>query len=663
MRALVPFVLLLAIAGCGSETVSIPSHPDELVVFEGAKSVSVSELLDLVESDLKRYAEDPRVPALEDAAYRIEYRYRLDGFDRVVVSSRVEPSRIVFHIEEGPRILLAQVHFEGATVFRNEELKELTPGRFLGSLPPFSNRSIILLEDSLLSAYRGKGYSDVTVTHRTAVQEGYEDRVVVWFMINEGKPYTVSEIRGLPPEAGLEEKTRDFLGKPYAPETSEKLEATIVDYFRDHGRPFATARVKVQPDKSTGSVILEVEIRQGLRATVQDVKIEGTVWTRSSFIESRAALQPGQEYRSSDLRKAEERLMATSIFKRVRVSPSGTQQEAAEVPIEIEVEEREGGEASLRGGYGSFEGLRLGADLTGTNIWGGAESLRVGGTFSKVGYRAESELGVPYIGGTDLRMGLSGYYENREYPSFDAVSRGVVLAGTYPVMEALSATLGVRYANIITSNVDPSVPPGDLLDFKYTAVFFSPTLDLRDNPINPTRGMLLASEVSWSPSYLLSDVEFWSAGGRFSYFFPFPGGLVFAMSFQGGVIAPIGGTDEIPIALREFAGGTNTVRGYKFESIGPKVNGEPTGGEVFLALQSELRVPLVGDLQGAVFFDEGGVWFDRVRVNLTELRWAVGVGLRFATPAGALSADLGWNPNPRQGEYPLEFHLSVGFPF
>jgi len=175
--------------------------------------------------------------------------------------------------------------------------------------------------------------------------------------------------------------------------------------------------------------------------------------------------------------------------------------------------------------------------------------------------------------------------------------------------------------------------------------------------------MLLAGEVSWSPSYLFSDVEFWSASGRFSYYFPFPAGIVFATSFQGGVIAPIGDTDDIPIALREFCGGTNTVRGYKFEAIGPKINGDPTGGQVFLALQTELRVPIVGDLQGAVFFDEGGVWVDRVRVNLNDLRYAVGLGIRFVTPAGALSADFGWNPHPRQAEYPLEFHLSVGFPF
>jgi outer membrane protein assembly complex protein YaeT len=663
MKRASALLLVLATSACSSTEQASPTNPDERVTFEGANAVSASELLELVSHDLKRYDES-EPGALEDAAYRIEYRYRLDGFDRVAATPRVEGQKIVFHIDEGARVLLAQVHFEGATMFKPDELKELAPSRFLGNLPSYSRRSIILLEDSIVSAYRERGFLDVQVTHRTAVQEGHDDRMVVWFTIQEGSPHVVTEIRGLPSDPALEEKTRVYLGRAYTPGTSESLEATIVDFYREHGHPFATARAKPQIDHATGTVILELDLRQGAHAGLAGTKVSGAVWTREEFILSRAGLKEGEEYRLSDLRKAEERLIATNAFKRVRVSPSPSQEETTTLPIEIEVEEREGGEASLTGGYGSFDGLRLGANVTGVNIWGGAETLRVGGNFSKTGHRGETELGVPYLFGSELRLGISGYYESREYPSFDALSRGGALAFTYPLLDTiLTGTLGVRHANIITSNVQPGVPPGDLLDFNYTAVFVSPTLDLRDNPVNPTRGILLTGEVDYTPIPSLTDVDFWSATGRFSYYFQFPGGVVFATSFQGGVIGPFGGTQDIPIAMREFAGGTNTVRGYKFQAIGPKVNGEPTGGQVFLALQSEFRIPLFGDVQGAVFSDQGGVWFDRTKVNLTELRYAVGLGLRYMTPAGALAADLGWNPHPRQGEYPLEFSLSVGFPF
>jgi outer membrane protein assembly complex protein YaeT len=656
-------LLVLAASGCSSSEQTVPSNPDESVVFEGAEAVSASELLELVSHDLKRYSDSAQPGTLEDAAYRIEYRYRLSGFDRVAVTPRVEGKKIIFHIDEGSRILLAQVHFDGSTLFKADELKEIAPSRFLGNLPTYSRRSVILMEEGIVSAYRDRGYPDVQVTHRTAVQEGREDRMVVWFVIQEGNPHVVSEIRGLPSDAALEKKTAEFLGKPFTPATTETLEAAIVDFYREHGHPFATARVRPVIDHATGTVALEVDLRQGAHAGLAETTISGAVWSRESFILSRAGLKPGEEYRQSDLRKAEERLMATNAFKRVRVSPSPSQEETTTLPIEIEVEEREGGEASVTAGYGSFDGLRLGADMTGVNIWGGAETIRVGGNFSKTGYRGESELGVPYLFGSELKLGLSGYYESREYPSFDALSRGAVLAFSYPFLEVLTGTLGVRHANIITSNVQPGVPPGDLLDFNYTAVFVSPTLDLRDNPLNPTRGILLTGEVDYTPIPSFTDIEFWSATGRFSYFFSFPGNVVFATSFQGGVIGPFGGTDEIPIAMREFAGGTNTVRGYKYQAIGPKVNGEPTGGEVFLAWQSEFRIPIVGDLQGAIFSDQGGVWFDRLRVNLTDIRYSVGFGIRYVTPAGALSADLGFNPHPRQGEYPVEFHLSVGFPF
>jgi outer membrane protein insertion porin family len=661
-----PLVLaaaILALAACSSGEEQEPSATEEQVTFEGNDHLSEGEMREMISGDLRRYEADRRPTALDDAAYRIEYHYRLDGFDRVKVTPNVRGDKIVFKIEEGPRIRLGHVRFEGATVFTAEVLRELVPGKFLGDPPPYSLRLVLMIEDGLIAAYRQKGYADILVTRRVSPEPDKNGRISVWFTIEEGRPYVVTEIRGLPFDGKLLAKTAEYLGRPFNPGTGETLEAIIIDHYRDNGHPFATARTRSTVDRDSGSVILDADVRPGRHVRVGEKDIHGTVWSRSSFVAHRVDIEPGKEYRASDLRRAEERLIATNVYKRARVSPGPFQEESGTVPLEIDLEERETGEASLRGGYGSFEGVRIGSDLAGINVWGGAETIRVGGSFSKVGYRGDAELGVPYLFGSELRVGFNAYYDSREYPSYDARSRGYVVAFTYPLLATLNATTGVRHAIIQTSNVDPSVPPGDLLDFNYTAVFLSPTLDLRDSALLPTRGILLTSEFSVSPSTSLSDVQFWSASGRFSYFFPFPEGIVFASSFQGGIIAPIRETSTIPIALREFAGGTNTVRGFKFESIGPKVNGEPTGGEVFLALQTEVRFPLYGSLQGAVFSDQGGVWFERTRVNLSELRYSVGVGIRFVTPAGALVADVGFNPHTKSGEHPVELHLSVGFPF
>src|SRR4030095_3710180 len=115
--------------------------------------------------------------------------------------------------------------------------------------------------------------------------------------------------------------------------------------------------------------------------------LPGTVWSRSSCSRNRVDIEPGKEFKASDLRRAEERLVATNVYKRVRVSPGPFQEETGTVPLDVSLEELERGEAALRGGYGSFEGWRVGVDLIGVNIWGGAESIRIGGNLSKVGYR------------------------------------------------------------------------------------------------------------------------------------------------------------------------------------------------------------------------------------------------------------------------------------
>src|SRR5213076_3264748 len=104
----------------------------------------------------------------------------------------------------------------------------------------------------------------------------------------------------------LKEKTREFLGRPYSPGTPEALEGSIIDFYREHGHPFATVRVKPRIDHAGGSVILEVEFRLGAHAALEGTKVTGAVWTREKFILERAGLKQGEEYRVSDLRHAEE---------------------------------------------------------------------------------------------------------------------------------------------------------------------------------------------------------------------------------------------------------------------------------------------------------------------------------------------------------------------
>ncbi len=655
-----------ALGACAGdpETPGAPEPEDEgQVVFEGVEEASESDLRRVIRPDLERYVRDPRPAVLADAVFRLTHFYHLQGHALVSVSSRTEGGKVVFSVVEGPEVTLGRLHFEGNRAFRDEELQQVRPRELLGGSPPFSPRLVSLMIDSILRAYGEWGYIEAVVTETRRHYEESERKMHVTLSIVEGKPHTLKAYVGLPEDPELQEKLRKRLETPYTPGTDEEVAADAIEHYRERGHPFAQARAVPRFDREGGKVVLEVEIQPGPPAVIGEVRVGGQVWVRPSFIQGRAGLEPGRPFRASDLREAEKRLRDTTLFTTVRAAPGEFQEETGQIAVDVTVEEREMGELSFRGGYGALDGARVGADMAYRNLFGGGELFRAGGTVSRFGWRAEAEVGIPYIFGTELYEGTSAYYERREYPSFEVSSKGGAISLSYPLTEEIQLGGGVRYAIIETEEVEPNVPPGDLLDFDYMALFLSASWDGRDSPILPSRGFLLSGLAEWSDDSFNSDVHFLNGSARMTGFLPLPFDLVLAASLHGGIIVPIGETEEIPISLRYFAGGTSTVRGFEFGTIGPQVDGEPTGGEVYLALQAELRFPIWGELHGAVFSDRGGVWFRHDQVDGDRTRYSVGLGLRYYTPAGALVVDVAWNPSREEDEEAVEVHLSIGFPF
>lgn len=68
-----------------------------------------------------------------------------------------------------------------------------------------------------------------------------------------------------------------------------------------------------------------------------------------------------------------------------------------------------------------------------------------------------------------------------------------------------------------------------------------------------------------------------------------------------------------------------------------------------LAVSAELRAALRGNFGGVIFVDGGNVWERPGGMNLTDLRWAVGPGLRYQTPIGPVRFDFGYQLNPIPG--------------
>ena len=105
------------------------------------------------------------------------------------------------------------------------------------------------------------------------------------------------------------------------------------------------------------------------------------------------------------------------------------------------------------------------------------------------------------------------------------------------------------------------------------------------------------------------------------------------------------------------------MRSFAERKLGPKdIGGNPLGGDFYTVFNAEWDYPIKGALGGAVFADAGNL-LGASEVSLDDMRYAIGVGLRYKLPIGPVRIDYGYNPSPKAGDASGAFHLSFGFAF
>ena len=222
------------------------------------------------------------------------------------------------------------------------------------------------------------------------------------------------------------------------------------------------------------------------------------------------------------------------------------------------------------------------------------------------------------------------------------------------------------------------------------------TVDFRDNAANPHFGFYFTANAEVAHSLFADpspecDPTIAGAKCRVSYIKPTATATVYlpigrratlALSARFGRIYQLGNTDgfqqNIPAPKRFFLGGPTTLRGYPvdglipaderaaFESdvtncrrlVSPSGCAEDAviinqgsllpsqGGQAFVLYKVELRFPISGAVEGAIFADAGNLWFDPTNASLGNLQLTPGLGIRYGTPVGPLALDVAMNPFP-----------------
>jgi outer membrane protein insertion porin family len=631
------------------------------VEFPGASSFTVEELKAPLAEQLAEISTKGLTPArADDAAFFLGSFYRKQGFPRAEVAYEMRGTRLVLRVSEGKRVVIRSLRFTGNRSHDAATLSEfvtgVAPGQLAEERLPFSEGELAAGVERVRGFYATEGWLDVIAeTDGTRIGEAAADIVV---NIIEGTRYTFGEVTFAGGAGFSSTELMEGLGaKPegaFTPFAVNVMQRSLQSWLRGRGH-FSGTVSAAWTKTSGGRVPVKFTLAPGMKFRVGSVEPRGLQRVTPEFIEARFSRINDAGYDPAKLDEKYRELLRTGLFRTLRIAP--VQSGPGTLRVEVNVEEAKQKEFGIELGYGITAGIRL-ADL---NILRTGRPLSLRLEYSQRGFRGELLHENPWLFDSDWSLRSRAFSEVREEEGYEKVAQGARFDFSRKVTPRWQVSAFVEASNASISSVEiaPELlgPP----DYFFTAVGLSQTLDFRDDALNPRRGFIFTT--TFDLDLLDGEPAFARTAFRYSQYRAVGRSLI-GLGLRAGWIVPIAGDESgVPIDLRFFNGGGTTVRSFADRGLGPRDEGNhPLGGAFYTVANLEWDFPIAGGFGGAFFADAGNLTVES-SPGLDDLRYAIGVGLRYNLPIGPMRLDYGYNPDSRDGEDAGAFHFSFGFAF
>ncbi len=672
------------------------------VEFVGQQAFKEKDLRSAVKEQLTTIDEYGLTPArADDLAFFLELFYRKHGYAKVAVHYSLERGdRLRLEINEGPLATLGTVTFEGNAGEPTAKLFDYVVGptrerysKLQRSLP-FVAADINEGIDLLHRFYVAEGFLDVAIDPPRYTYHDDANRVDVTIPIHEGRQYFFGDVsftgQKIYDADTLRGQIDDLLKQPYTDARVDDIPRRLQAYFKARG--YYEAKVAATGDPATaqsGRVPVHVVIASGPVYHFDEVIVHGLTRLHPSYVTKRFTTLKGKTYSPDVLDDKFRTLMRTGLFNVLKIEPTPIADEDA-LLLNISAEEAKSKELGFSLGYGTYEGVIVGAQFRERDLFGTGRPLTTSLEVSQRGYKGEVLYEDPFFFDTDFSFknrAAALTFDFDGYSKFELGDR-VELTRKITKQYEASLVLAARYVDITSTSI-ARMFLGDTSYF-IDSIGFTHTLDLRSSPLVSPRGFIANNTLDVSSDAFGSDVNLVRTTVRLAYFLPFgpktltPGVAAdqtmpplerwfqqssLAFGARAGLVHSLGhsGPDELttlPIDERFFNGGATTVRSFGERKLGPRDRkGNPLGGEFFTVFNVEYTFPLYGELQGAVFYDAGNLLPTSEEPGVDDMRYALGVGLRYKLPIGPIRLDYGFNPDPQRHEDDGAFHFSFGFAF
>jgi outer membrane protein insertion porin family len=698
------------------------------IEYEGLKRVSKTDVLDKLTTQRIRVREgEPlslgelqRVKTLIEEMYG-EKGYRFAQARYTIEDVGPNEKRVIFTVDEGNRVRIADIDFEGNTVFNDLRLQWVMKNtKETGPISRFTKKDIYdpakLQEDldKVRDLYRSAGYKNVVIGEpkvevraqnpNAASIEDQKRRMVVTVPIEEGERWKLGTVTIEGNEIYSDQQLlRAFEQKPGGWLRSKAIDEAvknITDLYHNTGYIFA----RVEPElveRADRVADVVVHVSESDQFKVGRIEFEGNDRTMDKVLRREVRLSEGGLVNVGAIRNSVIKVNQLGYFKLNEEDPVeiDTDTEGKRVNLIFKGQEAERTELQFGGGWSELDDFFGQFAINTKNFLGRGEQVGFSAQFGR--YRDFFDLSyyIPWFLDRPQSIGVRAYNQDLEYGLLSTQERyirqsqgGVLTYGrNFRLFQSASISYNrSKYEDETRFVVPPLIPgqpqpgpndpqPGDVITqfFEIDNSSLRPAyvFDSRDNPFEPTRGRRLTAAVEYAGGFLGGNNEFVRPEVSLSLFQPlstYPTRTVFALNVEAGWIEPFG-DQGLSLLERYFLGGENSIRGHRFRSIflrdekgNPiRENNVILGGDKYLQLNLEYHFLLGGPFRLIAFADAGNVFGEGQSYDLSNLRYTAGAELRVLVPVfGApLRFIYAVNLDPLPQDSFEDFQFSIGTSF
>jgi len=468
-------------------------------------------------------------------------------------------------------------------------------------------------------------------------------------------------------------------GDPARANAIRDMVARLTDALRQESYPLAKVElaeaVVRHPD---GVVDLLVKLDRGRKAGFGEVTITGTRNLDPDVVRSFIYIEPGDPYSPDKIAAMRKSMGQIEAIGSTRILESDHLDANGNLPITVQVDERKQYAVSAAAQYSTIDGPSARAEWVDRNIFGGGERLRLDGT---IGYAQQATYDavkdtnwfdpnrmMGRLNANFIKPALSG--SRFDYLADVTLAREVTIS--YQA-EYFNVSQYIRYRFDETLSVQGGweVERGNSQDsFGKTNYFLSGPVaamryDTTDNALDPHRGVRVLASGGAYTSLFGSSLDLYQGRAQASAYYSIDEESRYILAGRIGLGAS-GGANlfDIPDNRRFFAGGGGSVRGYAWRSLSPLgFNGEPTGGLSLFEASVEARVKITDEIGVVPFIDAGQAYATAFPDFQQDLRYGVGLGLRYYTGFGPIRLDVAVPLARLPGEAVWALYIGIGQAF